>query len=271
MDIIEYKELMMDYVAGKLNIEKKIEFEYFINAHSECLKEVNGLKLVWESMDSNSNSPEPRPEMDTQFYTFLNSETPKETTKKPSIFEHVKSLFINIIFNPNTGRLAYGIVILAIGVFIGNKLDFDAFNGAQNTETQIAEIQKVRSQLVLALLEQPSANKRLQAVNEVNELKEVEEIVINALFTTLNNDVNTNVRLATIESLSNFVYLPSVREGLVQSIIKQNSPLVQIALADLMVGIDEKRSITPFRKLLKKEEINSAAKQKIEQSIQSLL
>ena len=270
MDIKEYKELMMDYVAGKLNIEKKIEFEYFINAHSEYLKEIDDLKLVWESMD-NTTSPEPRTEMDAQFYQFLKSETSIETTKRPSIVEHIISLFTNIVLNPNIRKLAYGIVILAIGVFIGNKLDSDTFKSVQNTEIQSAEIQKVRSQLVLALLEQPSANKRLQAVNEVNQLVEVEVIVINALFITLNNDVNTNVRLATVESLSNYVYLPSVREGLVQSIIKQNSPLVQIALADLMVGIDEKRSITPFRKLLKKEEINSAAKQKIEQSIQSLL
>ncbi len=268
MDIKEYKELMMDYVTGKLNEEKRVEFEHFINTNPESLKEIDHLRSIWKTTDE-LDSPEPSIKMDEKFYSFLDSE--RATKRNPSIIKYVKSLLIFPDLNAISGKLTYGVIVLFIGMFLGNKIDSNIFNGIQNSENHNSEVEEVRSQLVLALLEQPSANKRLQAVDEANKLVEVEEIVINALFKTLNNDPNTNVRLATVESLSNYVNLPTVREGLVKSIIKQKSPLVQIALADLMVAIDEKKSIDSFKQLLNKKEVNETAKQKISQSIQYLL
>ena len=129
------------------------------------------------------------------------------------------------------------------------------------------EVEELRTQLVMSLLDQPSASKRLQAVNEVNKLTEVTERIISALLKTLNNDPNANVRLAALESLVQYVDLPEVREGLAMSITHQDSPLVQIALADLMVNLQEKGAIDAMKKLLKRPEIDKTVKQKIEESI----
>ena len=97
--------------------------------------------------------------------------------------------------------------------------------------------------MVLTLLDQPSANKRLQAVNEVNKLSSVTKTITKALFSTLNNDTNVNVRLSAIEALANYTEIPEVREGLIASIMNQKSPMVQIALADLMVKLQEKKAV----------------------------
>ena len=46
--------------------------------------------------------------------------------------------------------------------------------------------------------------------------------------------------------------------------------MVQVALADVMVKLQEKRSMKAFRELLKKEGLNDLVKNKIEQTINYL-
>jgi hypothetical protein len=133
------------------------------------------------------------------------------------------------------------------------------------------ETEEVRQKLVLTLLEQPSANQRLQGVSEANKFENADEIVIKALLQTLNSDSNVNVRLAAIESLTNYVDNPTVRQGLVQSIPNQESPLLQITLANLMVALQEKASIEPFKQLLQEKQLDTTVKKRIEKSIQSII
>ena len=87
----------------------------------------------------------------------------------------------------------------------------------------------------------------------------------------LNTDSNVNVRLAAVTSLSNYVENPIVREGLVMSIAKQESPMVQIALADLMVKLQEQQSIDSMEELLNKANTNDVVKQKLEESINQII
>ena len=46
--------------------------------------------------------------------------------------------------------------------------------------------------------------------------------------------------------------------------------MMQVALADVMVKVQEKRSVNNFRELLKKEDLNDLVKNKIEQTINYL-
>jgi HEAT repeat protein len=64
---------------------------------------------------------------------------------------------------------------------------------------------------------------------------------------------------------------PSVREGLVRSIENQESPIVQAAIADVMVKLNEKSSVEELKKLLGRKDLNEAVKINIEQSIQKLI
>jgi hypothetical protein len=62
-----------------------------------------------------------------------------------------------------------------------------------------------------------------------------------------------------------------VREGLISSIAKQKSPLLQIALADVMVVLREKKSVKSFEKLIKEEGVNDSEKQRMQESIQRII
>jgi hypothetical protein len=56
----------------------------------------------------------------------------------------------------------------------------------------------------------------------------------------------------------------------VLSLSKQESPLVQVALADVMVKLQEKRSIKAFRQMLRRDDLNDLVKTKIRQTIKDL-
>jgi hypothetical protein len=95
--------------------------------------------------------------------------------------------------------------------------------------------------------------------------------VTDALFKTLNSDPSVNVRLAALEAIAPYSRIGKVREGLIRSIAQQDSPLVQVALADLMAQMQEKKSVTEFDKILKSDKTPADIKKKIKESINVLI
>ncbi len=262
MKYIEFKELLTDYVLGNLSEIKQKEIEFFIKENPEYIKELEEASFFLENIYE--EVPETSTSMDIKFYTMLNSQ--KEKEKKVLVLEKIETFFLGNLFK----KIAYTFAILTVGFLLGKGLNNTSIIDP-NIEEFKQETETVRSQLVLTLLDQPSANKRLQAVSEVNKLNKVTETVLQALFKTLNNDENVNVRLSAIEALGNYTDIPLVREGLIASILKQESPLVQIALADLMVLLQEKEAVKSFKKLINEEDTNESVKQKMEESIERII
>lgn len=128
----------------------------------------------------------------------------------------------------------------------------------------------MRQVLLLTLLDNPSATERLRAVGYTKELPVPNARVVAALLGTLNQDANVNVRLAALEALTPLAHDPTVRLGLVHALVQQTSPLVQVALADVMAQLQERRSVAPLRELLKQADLDATVKSKIEQTIQVL-
>ncbi len=267
MDTEKFEIWTMEYLSGELDQNGRAAFEKFVAEHPKYKEQWNGLVETWDQLDS-LEVPEPSAEMDGQFYQILHRSVAREEGKGRSWSEGLRSWF-GPLFRP---QLAYGALLLGIGLAIGYFLNTATATVPETTVVESSsETEAVRGQLVLTLLEQPSANQRLQGVNEANKIAKVDEKVIKALLQTLNNDPNVNVRLAAIESLTNYVDDAAVREGLVQSIVHQESPIVQVTLANLMVALQEKKSIEPFKTLMRSKELDTSVKQKLESTIQQII
>jgi HEAT repeat protein len=149
-----------------------------------------------------------------------------------------------------------------------------AVPSSSSTESRLealsAQLHEMREMVMLSLLQNPSASERMRAVSYTSGARNVNPNIATALLMTLNNDPNVNVRLTTLEALTHFAKDPVVREGLVQSILHQESPLVQAALADVMLKLQEKRAVRPFKKLLQQKDLNEMVRDKIEQTISRL-
>jgi len=267
MEREKFQIWVMDYLSGAMDKEGKMKFDKFLKDHVGYDQQFHDISLAWSQMD-NLETLEPSEKMDERFYKTLRNHIEKqEGTSEP-----LTNLFQTFLVNLWKPQLAYGLLLLGMGLGIGFYLNSN--NTPELIKTILVsdtETEEIREKLILTLLEQPSANKRLQGVSEANKIRKVDEKVIKALLQTLNNDSNVNVRLAAIESLVNYVENPFVREGLVQSIVRQDSPIVQVTLANLMVALQEKKSIEPFKKLIRTKELDKSVKEKIETSIQSII
>jgi len=62
-----------------------------------------------------------------------------------------------------------------------------------------------------------------------------------------------------------------VRMGLIASIQYQKSPLVQLALAELMVALKEKKSVKAFKDIIESDETPSEIKVALENAMQVLI
>jgi hypothetical protein len=127
-------------------------------------------------------------------------------------------------------------IALGAGVFIGSSTA--SKKSDQDMAELRSEIRSLRSTVALALLSEPSASERLNGVAYGRELQAGDRRVADALFTTLLEDSNVNVRLAALDALREVSARPDVRARLVQSIPEQDSPLVQISAIDVLLESD---------------------------------
>ncbi|WP_229250674.1 HEAT repeat domain-containing protein [Emticicia aquatilis] len=229
-------------------------------------------KQLWEQM-GNLPTPNPSPNMKTRFHAMLDTYKAEVEDKKASSFSVFLMKLKQVFTYKTSNNWAYAIILIMMSGIIGyfaGKPNNQAVADQNDVKKLSSEVQEMKEMMMLSMLENPTATERLKAVSYTQELNKVDDKVIDALLTTLNSDPNENVRLVTLEALIQLGNNPRVREGLVQSLMKQESPLVQVALADAMVKLQEKRSVKQFKQLLQKENLNKAVKGKIEKTIQVL-
>jgi hypothetical protein len=266
------QEQMIDLMHNQVNEKERLEMETHIAQCADCQTEWAENQALWQQLGT-VKTPPPSPEMGTRFYAMLDTYKKeveaKEEYSLSTLWQKLKSRFT---YQPSY-NWAYSLVLIGLGTFMGfyiGKPDNQSVAYQKQVESLSSEMQEMKQMMMLSMLENPAASERMRGVSYTEQLNQVDDKVIEALLTTLNFDANVNVRIVTLEALIPLANNPKVREGLVQSLITQESPLVQVALADAMVKLQEKRSVKEFKRILRKNNLNIMVKDKIEKSILKL-
>ncbi|WP_304237794.1 HEAT repeat domain-containing protein [Jiulongibacter sediminis] len=266
----ESEARFIDFLENRLNPEEAKRFQEELQNSAEMQADFEVTRAIWLGINQ-IPVPEASPEMKAGFNEMLQTFKKRENEKVTinSVLKRIKSLFDSKASFSWSYALIVFAVASAIGFYAGRKNSDDL---ATNDKVQQLgqEVEEMKELMMISMLENPMASERMKAVSFTREITDVDEKVIDALLTTLNQDENVNVRLATLEALVEFVEHPKVREGLVQSIVTQESPLVQVALADVMTQLQEKRSIEYIKQLLKQNGLNETVKEKLEETITGL-
>ncbi|PJJ84200.1 HEAT repeat domain-containing protein [Mucilaginibacter auburnensis] len=265
-----YEELFMGKLQNSLTGAQLAELDQHLKACPACRTELAALTTVWQHM-AVIEAPEPPANMEADFNAMLNNFKQKEAVKNASagLFDRLKQLWNK----PTAWPVSYQFALILISFFCGYLVFWQGKGGEQDKQlSQLAtEVNELKQTMMLAMLENPSASERIKAVSYTEELKTADQQVIAALLTTLNNDPNVNVRLTTLEALAKLANHPEVREGLIRSVSQQESPLMQSAIADVMLKLQEKRAVKPLKKLLKDPELNEGVREKVTETINSLI
>jgi len=143
-------------------------------------------------------------------------------------------------------------------------------DAAQQIAAMRTEMHDMREMVSLSLMQQQSATERLKGVTWTGQLDQPSGEVVSALLDALMHDPNVNVRLATIDALERVAARPDVRQGTIQAVQQQPSPLVQIALIDFMVKTNERESVPALQRLAMDPQVNDAVRARAAWGLQQL-
>ena len=254
------QELIQKYNSNVVDPSELKEIEKVIESGELDIAELKDLKILEDQL-FRMEDPSPSLHLDDRFYQMLRSEIKSST----SGFSWSKFF----TWPELLPKLAIAAVALIIGIGVGLMVNRPAQNG-EEVAILTKEVSGLKEMMMLSMLEKESATDRLKAVSLTEDMDKVSSKVTNALLQTLNKDPNVNVRLAALEALHPYVNDNHVREELIHSITKQDSPLVQVALAELMAAIQEKSSVNALEKVLQNDKTPKDVKKKIKESIQIL-
>lgn len=235
MEREKLESMLIDYIDGNLSEADKKIVEAELDRNEELKTLYNQLQQVMGKMGSASEL-EPTESLKRGFEHFLNQET-KQMPKGKSV-----SMF------PMFYRIAASIVLLLVAGVTGYWVRKDM----QNQE-KMAAMEKAledNKRVMMALLDnQLSPSQRMQGVTVAYEMSKPDDEIVNILVKTLNNDPNTNVRLAALDALGKFSSEADVRKALIESLSSQKDPVIQIALIQLMVAMKEKSVIKQLERM----------------------
>jgi hypothetical protein len=257
MDEQTIQILINRFNTNQISIDEKKQLESLIESGVVDLGSLEQLNTLDEQIQKISY-PLPGADLDDRFYQMLAIE------KKTSRSFSWRNLFSWPELAP---KLAFASVALILGIAIGYLIKPSQDNAMQALTTEVSDLKEM---MMLSMLEKESATERLRAVSLTDDMDYASTTVTTALIKTLNNDDNVNVRLAALDALKPYVKDSKVREALIAAIAKQKSPLVQVALADLMAQIQEKSSVKELQKIIQSERTPNEVKNRIKESIKIL-
>lgn len=165
--------------------------------------------------------------------------------------------------------LAAAVGFLVVGVVIGLLLSRSPA-GADRTE--LAQLQSqvamLNRNLVLDRIESDSPNKRLLGVIEASGLAEHDPEIRRALLERAVDDRVHSVRSAAIDAIGPRLGTPAVGDELMASLTKAESPLVQLALADMVLRYGNPKQLEQLVQLSERGSLHPDVAQHVKASVQ---
>ncbi len=244
MEKDKLESVLIDYIDGQLNETDQKRVEELLREDMNAKKLYDQLRVVVQAMND-SKDIEPSSRIAQQFDTFLQGEIKKNNQTK-------------VIPLTWFYRVAAAVALIVVGGGIGYWISLQQRN-ADELEAMKRELEMTRQLVMSRLNDEQSASQRILGVQAAYTVEETDHEILNALIKVMNEDPNSNVRLAAIEALGKF-NSDKVRKALVASLSLQTDPVVQIALIQLMVQMKEKGAVKSLEQIIEDDKTLPAVK-----------
>jgi anti-sigma factor RsiW len=262
----EMEELLLDYLQGKLNSDRAVRVEEHLGQCSGCAEEVE----IWKKL---ALLPEEQPSEASRLRFAAMLETYQEGRwEKASLAAERKKFhglrdLVHWLRTPSLSA-AWACVLLVAGFLGGRYIDRDTSEKRELVAMR-QELHSTRQLVALSLLQQQSASERLQGVSWSTRVAPDPE-VLDALQHTLRYDSSVDVRLAALDALSRYGKRPEVSRGLVESLESQQSPMVQVALIDLLVELHDSSALETLKRLQQEPDLDPTVRKRADWGIRQL-
>jgi anti-sigma-K factor RskA len=267
----EIGELLPDYLQGGLRAEQDALVEKHIVECADCREDV----AIWKKLSQlpvEKPSAEARERFEAMLQAYQTGRSDKAAASM-RVERGTRGSLWSWLRSP-VGAVAWSAALLVIGIFAGNYFGSKPVHTSPNDRDEIAamhtELTNMRQMVVLSMLQQQSASERLQGVSYSRREDQLDPQVMSALVHTLRYDGSVDVRLAALDALSRHGAQPQVHKGVVDALQEQQSPLVQVALIDLMVEWRDPDAAQRLRNFVQTPNLNPTVKQRADWAISRL-
>jgi len=267
MNCDQAKARFPDYLVRNVSPEGSAAIEAHLAICVPCRQELGTLESVWSRLGVLEDA-HPGPQVRARFYAMLEEHQialRSQPKRRVTFGDWLEGWWPT---RP-VWQFALGLLLLTVGVALG-QWSFEKPRQDGEIARLRDEVGGLRELLTLSLLQQQSASERLRGVSWSAQVQQPEEPVLSALLQTLNSDPNVNVRLAALDALQHFSSLRGVREGLLQALEKQESPLVQITLIDWLVKSKERQAIDVLSRISDKPQFQPKVRERARWGLRQL-
>ncbi len=236
MDKQEWESRLIDYIDGRADETERAAIEQELVQNEAVRSLYNQLTEVMGAMNK-ARVLEPSGKLKANFQQALQNEIALQARPTKTVF-----------FSPVVYRIAAGFVLLMVGLVIGYKINQSNVEAERLARLE-QEIEENRNMMLAMMDNQLSASQRIIGVSVAYEMEKPDDEIVSALVKTMNEDGNTNVRLAALDALGKFSNEEQVRNELIGSLKTQKDPVVQIALIQLLVKMKEKSVLNQLEKI----------------------
>jgi hypothetical protein len=258
----QVKEHIADYLTGGLSHSEAEELDDHFAQCTACKQEAAALSETWEMLGL-LEQEQPSAQMRSRFYQSLEAYRQGLESAAPAPVRRRFFDWNGAWAHSPAFRLAWSAALLVVGTVVGagaghwlggrDRADLAGLRG---------EVHHMRQLVTLSLLEQQSASERLRGVDYSSRVDQSDTQVLAALVQAVNHDPSVNVRLAAVDALRKFAASQSVKRSLDQSLVKQDSPMVQLALIDFLVDARDVSAVPSLAALERSSTVDKNVKEK---------
>jgi hypothetical protein len=264
----EIEELLPDYLLNSLDREQLGEVDRHVEQCADCREQI----VLWKKLELLPEE-QPSPALRRRFEAMLEAyqqgcreREERHLVRRPSPWS---SWVATLSLRGALAQAALAVLFLGVG-FAGGKYLHLFNSNAHEMASLKQEVSGMSQLLALSLLQQQSASERLEGVTWTLRANRPDPEILSALLHTLRFDTSVDVRLAALDGLKHFNDQPRVRSGLIEALQTQQSPLLQIALIDLLVELRETAALRQLKDFELKHDLEPVVRQRAQWGIREL-
>lgn len=231
----EVRERFADHLAGLLDAPVDEALRDHVTTCASCQTEHRGFEPLWQALGDIPAPPVDSDRMRERFAALLETQRASEARRAASRPSTRGLVGRRPWTDEPLVQLAAAAVLLIVGILAGRAIAIRSPAAAPELAQVQRELRDMRQMLTLSLMQQQSAAERLRGVSWTEQIDKPGNEIVSALLDTLLHDPNVNVRLAAVDALRRFSDRDDVRQGTIRAASDASSPLLQIAVIDLLV------------------------------------
>ncbi|MEP7354933.1 MAG: HEAT repeat domain-containing protein [Acidobacteriota bacterium] len=260
----DFSRWMADYWEQGLDEAQEAEFERHRQSCTACHAQFERLDGLWKRLPE-LPADEPGRQQPDRFYAMLTAyEQGMDSMKQAAGNEGGWTAWM-LRWWPAQPLQQWAVAcgLLLIGLVTGYAGSHVMQRGSSSEMADLREeVRGMHQMVALSLMQQSSASERLRGVSWAFRAEPSNIEILSALLSAVNDDPNVNVRLAAVDALHAFAAIPRTRQAARESLKRQDAPLVQVALIDLLVDLKEQQASPELRRLASDGSVNDGVKQR---------